>query len=87
MLVMGSWDHAEHRHVLKHGQQQLWPRRRHGRRRGALGEVVRAVRGGKRALGGGEKAAGLTVDRTEGSASSGKLLRRRIDGGDLRHRR
>ena len=33
-----------------------------------------AARGRERALGGGEKAAGLTVDRTEGSASSGKLL-------------
>ena len=54
------------------------------RRQRDSGTAEEAARGRERALGGGEEAAGLTVDRTEGSASSGKLLRRRIDGGDLR---
>ena len=72
MLVLGSWDHAEHRHVLKHGREQLWLRRRHGRRRGALGEVVRAVRGGKRARVRGEKDRGLTAVAGVVGAASGK---------------
>ena len=48
------------------------------RRQRDSGMAEEASRGRERALGGGEKAAGLTVDRTEGSASSGKAARRRI---------
>ena len=42
------------------------------RRQRDSGTAEEAARGRERARGGGEKAAGLTVDRTEGSASSGK---------------
>ena len=43
MGVFGSWEHLEPEGVLRRELGHLWPRRCHGRRRGALGKVVRRL--------------------------------------------
>ena len=73
-MATGSWCCTEHNCELGFEPQWLWPRRRHGRRRGALGCSGNGGYGGRTSTEAREKGRGAHSGGGEGVSELGEVL-------------